>query len=393
MKKILTNILFSLTLMFLVTPLMVMAQDPCQITCSAASMPICSQEAVTLSVPNNYLYRYQWTPGDYTTNSITVKPLETTTYHVYVTDTADMAICDNTFTVEVRPRFHTNIQQLKLTCSNSESDNGNMAQVMASATGSTGPFFYKWMDIPSYQQINDNTVAIGLQAYKKYKVKITDASCNCSQYDSIYTRGFPTADIEIHCDPSDSIYIQTPDVTFSFENHSSDSINIDHFFWTFEHGITSTQAEPTFTYVVPQTYTASLTVYDDCGCDTTYTHELHVLPVDLKIPSVFTPNGDGVNDTFVISIKTNSDTPGNSNNNNRADDNDSEEPLSTYYKSTELVIFNRWGRIVYQSNDYQNDWDGGGLSDGTYFYVLKCKGLKEVVQYQGSVMILTKSKQ
>ena len=51
---------------------------------------------------------------------------------------------------------------------------------------------------------------------------------------------------------------------------------------------------------------------------------------------------------------------------------------------------NRWGRIVYHDHDYQNDWDGGGLSDGTYYYILKCKGLKEEVQYQGIVMILTR---
>ena len=56
-------------------------------------------------------------------------------------------------------------------------------------------------------------------------------------------------------------------------------------------------------------------------------------------------------------------------------------------------IMNRWGRIVYHSEDYQNDWDGGGLSDGTYFYILKCHGLKEVVQYQGAVMIVTKARQ
>ena len=53
---------------------------------------------------------------------------------------------------------------------------------------------------------------------------------------------------------------------------------------------------------------------------------------------------------------------------------------------------NRWGRIVYHKVDYQNDWDGSGLSDGTYFYVLECKGLKEEVQYKGVVMILTKAR-
>ena len=391
-KFIIPDILLFLALIW---SLSAKAQDPCQITCDAV-MPVCSQTPVTMSVPNNYLYRYQWEPGNYTTNSITVKPLETTTYHVYVTDTAGTAICDNTFTVDVRPRFQTEITQLKLTCNNSENDNGNTAQIQVSASGSTGPFTYSWIDIPNYQQVGqDKTTAIGLQAYKWYYVDVTDQSCNCTQRDSIFTHAFPTPDIEISCDPGDSVFIQNPDVTFSFEITSD--IVVDHFFWTFEHDITSTQPNPTFTYAEYKagTYEATLTVYDDCGCDTTFTKEFYVMPVELQVPSVFTPNGDGYNDTFVITLKSGSESPGNNNTNTRSrgESNGGERPLSDYYKSTDLVIFNRWGRIVYHSTDYQNDWDGGGLSDGTYFYVLKCKGLKEEVQYQGSVMILTKSRQ
>ena len=59
------------------------AQEPCEITCSA-EMPVCSESAVTLSVPNNYMYSFLWSPGGQTTNSITVYPTETTTYSVEV---------------------------------------------------------------------------------------------------------------------------------------------------------------------------------------------------------------------------------------------------------------------------------------------------------------------
>lgn len=61
------------------------------------------------------------------------------------------------------------------------------------------------------------------------------------------------------------------------------------------------------------------------------------------VPNVITPNGDGINDDFYISGLEN---------------------------GTKLTIFNRWGDVVYTSNNYNNDWDGGNLKDGVYYYVL-----------------------
>jgi len=58
-----------------------------------------------------------------------------------------------------------------------------------------------------------------------------------------------------------------------------------------------------------------------------------------------------------------------------------------------LVIFNRFGRIVYESDNYKNNWNGGNLPDGTYFYVLKCQGYKNKnMVYKGSVTIFAKKK-
>jgi len=67
---------------------------------------------------------------------------------------------------------------------------------------------------------------------------------------------------------------------------------------------------------------------------------------DLRIPNVFTPNGDTMNDFFEI------------------------ENLENYDKSV-MVIYNRNGKKVFESNDYYlNWWDGGNHPDGTYYYVL-----------------------
>lgn len=68
---------------------------------------------------------------------------------------------------------------------------------------------------------------------------------------------------------------------------------------------------------------------------------------NIKIPNVITPNGDGKNDALIIEG-------------------------TDLYKENILAIFNRWGNQVYRSaGGYNNTWSGEGLSEGTYYYVLK----------------------
>ncbi|RXK52634.1 T9SS type B sorting domain-containing protein [Aquirufa rosea] len=78
---------------------------------------------------------------------------------------------------------------------------------------------------------------------------------------------------------------------------------------------------------------------------------------DTYLTNGFSPNGDGINDTFVI-------------------------PGILSLPNHHLTIFNRWGGIVYETDNYQNDWDGtnkslsslmvqdGRVVDGIYFYII-----------------------
>ncbi|SES18935.1 T9SS type B sorting domain-containing protein [Pedobacter rhizosphaerae] len=84
----------------------------------------------------------------------------------------------------------------------------------------------------------------------------------------------------------------------------------------------------------------------------------------LKIPNVFTPNGDGKNDNFYL------------------------EHLEAF-ELNEVTVMNRWGSTVYQAQGYANDWNALGLSDGTYFYVVKVKnGKSDWMSYKGYVTVI-----
>jgi gliding motility-associated-like protein len=117
----------------------------------------------------------------------------------------------------------------------------------------------------------------------------------------------------------------------------------------------------TISNLAPGQYTYTLTVE---GCETyTGSMNLEVLDCELTIPNVFTPNADGVNDQFVI------------------------QNLE-HYKNSRMIIYNRWGQRVFESDDYANNWwNGERHSDGVYFYVLLITDRVER-EYSGSVTVL-----
>lgn len=299
--------------------------------------------------------------------------------------------------------FKVKFRQLKLTCSNHDEENGRNAQVQAYvdslATVQQGgvfapPYTYQWEVSPLHIAPTDPTWAIGLEAYRYYFIRVTDSQ-GCMRRDSVWLKAYPNPIVEISTEPKDTVYLQNPHVTYSFENLSADTLDISNFYWILnsQYNITSTAESPRFTYVETGEYTTELKVFNPQGCDTSYFKTIRVNPVKLKIPNVFTPNGDGINDYFIISLDGGSDMPSSKNDGGGTGaEYEGYEPLSSYYESSELTVFNRWGRVVYHSTDYQNDWNGGDLPDATYFYVLKCHGLKNDATYQGSVMIVKSQK-
>jgi len=89
-----------------------------------------------------------------------------------------------------------------------------------------------------------------------------------------------------------------------------------------------------------------LSIRDNLGCEKSYVITIKV-DTNIAIPNIFTPNGDGVNDIFFI---------------------------RNLPVETNVLITNRWGKEVFKAGDYQNDWGGGDISDGVYYYRITASG-------------------
>ncbi len=380
MKKLFSTykiIILAIAILFSVNEI----KAQCEITIEGDHpQPVCYNDELVLSVPLNINYSYAWTHGNDTIGegaSVLVTITENNSvYNVSVYNTETGApICDNSVTIMMRPRFAIDFEQIAMTCSNINDDNGKTGKVKATAHDSLGiytNFTYHWnAPIQPIQYLDDPQIAIGLSAYTNYTMTVTN-EYGCSQTDTIQLSAYPNPRIEIFSDPSDTVYLDNPYVTWWF-NQTDTLAEIDDFYWEFDgYDHTFTNSKPKVSFSDDGIKYASLTVTNEQGCDTTFRKSIDVQPVRLKIPNIFTPNGDGYNDYFQIGY---------------GEDGQPINDLNAYFLSHKLVIFNRWGRIVYQSTNYQNDWDGGKLPDGTYFYVLDCKGQTQNYNYKGSVMI------
>lgn len=110
----------------------------------------------------------------------------------------------------------------------------------------------------------------------------------------------------------------------------------------------------------------------DCATANVYIELTNKDDLDIFIPSGLSPNGDGLNDLFIIP----------------------EFEYYLHYKKIELRIINRWGELVFEDTNYQNNWGGvankgaraGSLLDsGVYYYLLTIEGISK--QITGNIYI------
>jgi gliding motility-associated-like protein len=128
--------------------------------------------------------------------------------------------------------------------------------------------------------------------------------------------------------------VTTAAPTVTFQNLSTDAST---FLWTFGTAGSSTEAEPTFTFpdALGDAYTVCLTASASPACLDTACATLVVEPsAGLFVPNAFSPDGDGVNDRFVPVV------------------------LGMAPEGQELLVVDRWGRVLFATDRPADGWDG-----------------------------------
>ncbi|MFB6258102.1 MAG: choice-of-anchor L domain-containing protein [Flavobacteriales bacterium] len=297
-------------------------------------------------------YSYTWTPGGVSGQTTTVNLNNSAGYQVSVTDSCGVETATDSVYVTVPDPdpLEAVAPDTTVQCV------GDSIVLVGSAQNGFGGYDYDWQGGP-----NDSTW--GMLSYNDslYVLEVTDQCGNTDTDSSLVTH--PDYDpLMISTGPTDTTCIGDPLKVDADASGGAGGYSYD---WNGSGSIDLLQdGKALITPKKGGIFTATVT--DACGDQAQDDVYLGVRGCELHIPNVISPNGDGDNEAFVI------------------------KNLEHYPKSS-LTVFNRWGNEVFHDPNYQNDWKGGDLSDGTYFFILRPGG-DELDPVQGQVTLFSDGK-
>lgn len=308
---------------------------------------ICAGTTTTLDAGAGY-DTYNWNNGASTNQTFTTGP---GTYTLLVTDTNQCQSAPISFTI---------LQE-------------NLNPVIDSV-GSCGPDFNATLVGPvgytnyTWQPGNLTGQTANVSGLGQYSVTVTSPlGCTyTSNLASVYSLE-PLAGFNININStalpnvvSDTVIINTP-VFFSDSSLANNS-QIISWQYLFHDGTVVNDSLAQFTYPDSGFYQVSLIVVNADGCIDTLTTLIWVIELPIATYNFFSPNGDAINETLIFSNLE-------------------------QYPGSKIKIFNRWGNLVYQNNDYKNDWSATDQSEGVYFYILEVNNpAKQIVNSTVTIM-------
>ncbi|MDP3461225.1 MAG: choice-of-anchor L domain-containing protein [Bacteroidales bacterium] len=138
--------------------------------------------------------------------------------------------------------------------------------------------------------------------------------------------------------------------------------------WDFGDGTTSTEAQPVHIYTETGTYEVVLLTTTANGCVDSVMKTVDIFPDYAVFPAnAFSPNGDGLNDVFEVKTIA----------------------VAKY----NIKIYNRWGQVIFESDDVEKHWDGKVKGElvpaGSYIYHVTITNMvDETTEKRGTVNVL-----
>jgi gliding motility-associated-like protein len=284
--------------------------------------------AVSLSVSGGTQpYVYSWSNGSQLEDIFSLEPGD---YIVFITDANNCSLSD-TFRVE-QNLFTLSGLATNAACS------GPGCSITLSMLNGMSPYSFNWSNGSTLQDL----VNVGAGTYI---ITVTD-SMGCTAIDT-FTVYEPQPITLGYYSP---VLVGTYNISSWNGNDGSIDLTPSGGTAPYSYSWSNGQSTEDISGLSAGTYTVVVT--DASGCSDTGMVVL-TAPMPLEMPTGYSPNGDGANDYFVIhGIEV--------------------------YPQNHIEVYNRWGNLVYEADNYINKWDGRSLSgddlpDATYFVVFSVK--------------------
>lgn len=318
---------------------------------AGSNQSVCSGQPATITAAANggtAPFGYTWDNGS-SSASQTVNPVATTTYTVTVID-ANSCSATSSVTVDVIDYPVVTVSPAADICFG-----GN------TTLDASGGSNFSWSPVDGLSDPSVSNPVASPAATTTYTVTVSNSGCSSTGTVTVNVAPEVIASFD-----ADTTQGEAP-LEVTFTNNSAGAATYN---WNFGDGNSSTAQSPVNTYTDQGSYTVTLVATNSLGC--TDTVRLTYIVVNeyaaLTVPNVFTPNGDGKNDTFSF--------------------------IEKGIASISVVIINRWGNEIYSWDRKNGGWngkskDGSEAPDGTYFYVIKARGIDDKpYNYQGAVQLI-----
>lgn len=214
----------------------------------------------------------------------------------------------------------------------------------------SGASQYNWEDAEGTFSSQEERPIVAPEDTTTYYVRMLEAN-GCTRKDTVQINVIPKISPDFEW-LKHSDCLTRPEIVV---RNLTDSLrNADSMFFDYGDGTTSDLTEDEHSYEQDGVYNIRLvTQREFC----VFEKAVSIPVFEMFIPNVITPGQPEHNDVFTIRFgQVDGTTP------------------ADYGFKVALAIFNRWGRVVYQTDDYQYDWAGEGLAAGVYYYEVSIEG-------------------